>query len=61
MVIYNLKIAFRNLIRQKGISLINIVGLSIGICCTIILFLMVHFSNTTDRFHKYYSIKLNRD
>lgn len=55
MIIYNLKIAFRNLIRQKGISLINIVGLSIGICCTIILFLMVHFSNTTDRFHENYS------
>ncbi len=55
MFIYNLKIAFRNLIRQKGISLINIVGLSIGICCTIILYLMVHFSNTTDQFHKHYS------
>ncbi|MCK5705618.1 MAG: ABC transporter permease, partial [Cyclobacteriaceae bacterium] len=35
--------------------LINIVGLSIGISCTIILFLMVHFTNTTDRFHKNYN------
>lgn len=55
MIIYNLKIAFRNLIRQKGISLINIVGLSIGVACTIILFLMVHFTNNTDRFHENYS------
>ena len=55
MILYNLKIAYRNLIRQKGISLINIVGLSIGISCTIILFMMIHFTNTTDRFHENYS------
>ncbi len=54
MFLYNLKIAFRSLVRQKGISLINIIGLSIGISCTIILFLMVHFTNTTDRFHNNY-------
>lgn len=54
MFLYNLKVAFRNLLRQKGISLINIVGLSIGISCTIILFLMVHFTYNTDRFHANY-------
>ena len=54
MFIYNLKISFRNLIRQKGITLINIFGLSIGICCTILLFLMVHFSLNTDKFHTNY-------
>ena len=55
MLFYNFKVAFRSLIRQKGISLINIVGLSIGISCTIILFLMVQFSTTTDRFHENYT------
>ena len=54
MFFYNLKIAFRNLARQKGISVINILGLSIGISCTILLFLMVHISYNTDRFHKNY-------
>lgn len=54
MFFYNLKVAFRNLLRQKGISLINIFGLSIGISCTILLFLMVYVSYTTDRFHTNY-------
>jgi len=54
MFIYNIKVALRNLIRQKGISLINILGLAIGISCTILLFLMVHFSYTADNFQEHY-------
>lgn len=54
MFLYNLKIAFRNLIRQKRISLINIFGLAIGICCTILLFQMVYMSFNMDKFHKNY-------
>ena len=36
-----LKISLRNLLRYKGYSLINIVGLAIGITCTIMIFLFV--------------------
>lgn len=52
MILYYIKVAFRNIIRQKGISFINILGLSIGIACTVLLFLMVHISSNTDRFQK---------
>ncbi|GAB4046628.1 ABC transporter permease [Spirosoma litoris] len=47
-----LKIAFRNLIRNKAFSLINLLGLSTGItvCLMIFLFIMNEFS--VDNFHK---------
>lgn len=54
MIFYNLKIAVRSLLRHTGISLINILGLAIGATCSILLFLMVHFSYTTDTFHQNY-------
>ncbi len=46
-----LRIAFRNIIRQKGYSLINISGLAIGImsCLLIVLYVTDEFSY--DRFH----------
>ena len=45
------KIAFRNLIRQKGYSAINIVGLAIGISCTILLTLWIVDELSYDGFH----------
>ena len=33
-----IKIAFRNLFRQKGYSAINIIGLAIGLATSILLF-----------------------
>ncbi|MDO9576486.1 MAG: ABC transporter permease [Candidatus Cloacimonadales bacterium] len=45
------KIAFRNLIRQKGYSLINIIGLAIGIGCTILLTLWIVDELSFDNFH----------
>ena len=48
----NLKIAFRNLWRNKGFSAINILGLAIGIAtCLIILFFVQH-ELSYDRFNK---------
>ncbi len=55
MFFYNLKVAYRNLIRQKSISMVNIIGLALGLTCTILLFLMVHFSYTTDSFQPNYN------
>ena len=36
-----IKIAFRNLIRKKAFSFINIFGLAIGMACTILILLWV--------------------
>lgn len=52
MIINNLKIAYRNLIRNKAFSLINISGLAIGMACTILLLLWVNHELSFNQFHK---------
>ncbi len=47
-----LKIALRNIKRQKGYSFINITGLAIGMACTILILLWVQDELSFDRFHK---------
>ncbi len=47
-----LKIAFRNLTRQKGYSFINITGLAIGMACAIFILLWVQDELNYDRFHQ---------
>ncbi|MCK5208920.1 MAG: ABC transporter permease, partial [Cyclobacteriaceae bacterium] len=51
---YNLKIAIRNILKNRGFSAINIVGLSIGMACSMLILLITYFMLTTDRFHKNY-------
>jgi putative ABC transport system permease protein len=46
-----LTIAFRNLTRNKIYSVINIVGLSIGLTCTMLIMLYVKDETSYDRFH----------
>jgi hypothetical protein len=46
------KIAFRNLLRYKVFSLINIFGLSVGMACTILILLWVHDELSFDTFFK---------
>ncbi len=46
-----LKIAFRNLLKSKGTSVINILGLSIGMACCVIIFLFVQNELKYDSFH----------
>ena len=46
-----LKIALRSLLKSKGTSVINIVGLSIGMVCCIIIFLFVQNELGYDKFH----------
>ena len=59
------KIAWRNLFRNKGFSLTNLLGLTIGITCTILIFLWVQDELSYDRFHvnykSIYKILANRD
>jgi len=45
-----LKLAARNLIKRKGYSLLNILGLAIGITCCLLIFQYVSFERSYDSF-----------
>jgi putative ABC transport system permease protein len=47
-----LTIAFRNFTRNKIFSLINVLGLSIGISSALVIFLIVHYDFSFDQFEK---------
>ena len=51
MIHHYLKIAFRNLFRQKFYSLINIFGLGIGLACTVLIGLYLDFEFSFDSMH----------
>jgi putative ABC transport system permease protein len=50
-----LKIAFRNLRRQKGYSFINIAGLTLGLMCCLLIFQFVAFEYSFDDFNEHVS------
>jgi putative ABC transport system permease protein len=47
-----LKVAFRNFWKHRVFTLINVVGLSIGISAALVIYLLVHYDFTFDKFHK---------
>jgi putative ABC transport system permease protein len=47
-----LKIAWRNLVRNKAFSTINILGLALGLCCSLLIMLWVQDERSVDGFHK---------
>ncbi len=47
-----LKIAFRNISKQKLYSTINIVGLTLGITCCIVIYLFIQDEYSYDKFHE---------
>ncbi len=47
-----LLVAYRNFIRNKIFSLINVLGLSIGISSALVIFLIVHYDFSFDKFEK---------
>jgi putative ABC transport system permease protein len=49
---YNVKISFRYLVSHKTISLLNLMGLSIGMTVAILIFYFVSFERSYDNFHK---------
>lgn len=59
------KTAWRNLIRNKGFALINLLGMTIGMTCTILILLWVRSEVSYDKFHKnyddIYTVIANRD
>jgi putative ABC transport system permease protein len=46
-----LKIAWRNILRSKLYAAFNILGLSLGLCCCIVIFQVVSYEFSFDRFH----------
>jgi len=47
-----IKIAFRNIIKHKAYSFINIIGLAIGLACSILIYTFVFHEMSYDKFHK---------
>lgn len=47
-----LTIAWRNLVRRKGFSFINIAGLAIGMAAAVLIFLWIHHEVSYDKFHE---------
>jgi len=52
MYITFLKVAFRNLFRNRMSTLINLIGLSIAIACCVVSFLFIQFGLNYDTFHE---------
>ncbi|GGB24580.1 ABC transporter permease [Puia dinghuensis] len=52
MLLNHLKLAFRNLTKGKGYAAINLLGLSIGIICCLMLFQYVAREKSYDTFHE---------
>jgi ABC-type antimicrobial peptide transport system permease subunit len=46
------KIAWRHLRRNKAYAFINVAGLTLGITCSIVIFVLVHYELSFDDFHK---------
>jgi predicted permease len=49
-----LKIAWRNLLRHKAYSAINIAGLTVGIAASLLIFIVVNYELSYDKFQKNY-------
>ncbi|MFC2157694.1 ABC transporter permease, partial [Acidobacteriota bacterium] len=47
-----IKVTFRKIKRQKGYSLINIAGLTVGLTCCLFILLFVQFHLSFDNFHE---------
>ncbi len=46
-----LKIAYRNLIKNKAYTLINVLGLALGIGCSLVIFKVLQFETNFDKHH----------
>ncbi len=47
-----IKVAFRNLLKHKAYSIINISGLGVGLACVFIIFLFIRIETSYDKFHE---------
>jgi putative ABC transport system permease protein len=51
MLKHYVKIAFRNTLRHKAFSFINVVGLALGMTCCLFIFLWIEDERSVDNFH----------
>ena len=51
MIWNHLKIAFRNIVKNKSFTIINLVGLSMGFACALGIFMIVRHEMSYDQFH----------
>ena len=51
MITNNIKIAWRNIRKNIGYTLINVTGLAVGIASSILLFSLIYFELSFDTFH----------
>lgn len=49
---YSLKIAWRNIRKDRSFTLLNLMGLSTGLACTLLIFLWVHDERSVDQFNE---------
>ena len=52
MITNYFKVALRNIRKQKGYSFINILGLSMGMACCILIYLWVDYERSFDKFNE---------
>ena len=46
-----LKIAWRNITKHKVYTIINVLGLALGICACIVIYIITSYEFSFDRFH----------
>lgn len=51
MIKNNIKLAWRNLMRNKSYAAINIIGLTVGIAACLLIFLILNFETSFDNYH----------
>ena len=49
-----LKIAWRNLVKHKGYSILNVTGLATGIAACLLIFVVVQYELSYDKFRENY-------
>lgn len=54
MINSNFKLSFRNLWKNKSFSLINILGLAVGIAASLLIFLVIHYEKSYDNYQSRY-------
>ncbi|RRB11515.1 ABC transporter permease [Larkinella knui] len=54
MFLNNLKIAWRNLLKNQAYTLINIAGLALGMACAMLIFALVRYHYRVDKHHTHY-------
>ncbi len=50
MVFRNIKLAYRSILKDKGISAINILGLALGMMAVLLIFMYIQFEKSYDKF-----------